>query len=71
MCQERLTGLALVSVERDVRRALDMEDIVVSFAKAKAHTHQLCIFYAVDGEHVPLRLETACAAPIMLELHML
>ncbi|CAK6951761.1 hypothetical protein NFI96_003229 [Scomber scombrus] len=35
MCQERLTGLALISIERDVRRSLDMEDIVAAFAEAK------------------------------------
>ena len=40
MGQERLTGLALTSMERDVRRSLDMEDIVVAFAEANAHKHQ-------------------------------
>jgi len=36
MCQERLRGLALISVEHDVRRSLDMEDIIAAFAQAKA-----------------------------------
>ena len=31
MSQERLTGLAVTSIERDVRWSLDMEDIVVAF----------------------------------------
>ncbi|KAI4892093.1 hypothetical protein NFI96_003229 [Prochilodus magdalenae] len=35
MGQERLTGLALMSIEREVCRSLDMEDIVVAFAEAK------------------------------------
>uniref|UniRef100_A0A3B1J7P5 TTF-type domain-containing protein n=1 Tax=Astyanax mexicanus TaxID=7994 RepID=A0A3B1J7P5_ASTMX len=37
MGQERLTGLALMSIEREVCRSLDMEDIVVAFAEAKVH----------------------------------
>lgn len=40
MGQERLTGLALTSIERDVRRSLDMEDIVVAFVEAKARKQQ-------------------------------
>uniref|UniRef100_A0A8C5EEX0 HAT C-terminal dimerisation domain-containing protein n=1 Tax=Gouania willdenowi TaxID=441366 RepID=A0A8C5EEX0_GOUWI len=34
MCQERLTGLALISIERAVLRSSDMEDIVAAFAEA-------------------------------------
>ena len=41
MSQERLTGLAVTSIERDVRRSLDMEDIVVAFAEAKARKQQM------------------------------
>lgn len=40
MGQERITGLALASIERDVRWSLDMEDTVVAFAEAKAHKQQ-------------------------------
>lgn len=40
MGQERLTGLALMSIERDVRQFLDMEDIVIAFAQNKAHKQQ-------------------------------
>lgn len=36
----RLTGLALMSIERDVWRSLDMEDISVAIAVAKAHKQQ-------------------------------
>ena len=36
MSQERLSGLALISIERSVRRSLDLEDIVSAFAQAKA-----------------------------------
>ncbi|KAG2468734.1 S6A13 protein, partial [Polypterus senegalus] len=38
--QERLTGLALMSIERDVRQSLDMEDIVIAFAENKARKQQ-------------------------------
>ena len=41
MSQERLTGLAVMSIERDVRRSLDMEDIVVAFDEAKARKQQM------------------------------
>ena len=41
MSQERLTGLAVTSIECDVRRSLDMEDIVVAFAEAKARKQQM------------------------------
>lgn len=40
MGQERLTGLALMSIERDVRQSLDMEDIVIAFAENKARKQQ-------------------------------
>lgn len=40
MGQERLTGLALTSIERDVRQSLDMEDIVIAFAENKARKQQ-------------------------------
>lgn len=40
MGQARLTGLALMSIERDVRQSLDMEDIVIAFAEDKAHKQQ-------------------------------
>jgi len=36
MGQERLRGLALISIEHDVRKSLDMEDIIAAFAQAKA-----------------------------------
>ena len=40
MGQERLTELALMSIERDVRRSLNMEGIVIAFAQVKARkTH--------------------------------
>uniref|UniRef100_A0A9J8CNG3 TTF-type domain-containing protein n=1 Tax=Cyprinus carpio carpio TaxID=630221 RepID=A0A9J8CNG3_CYPCA len=40
MGQERLTGLALMSIEHDVRQSLDMEDIVIGFAENKARKQQ-------------------------------
>lgn len=40
MGQERLTGLALMSIERDVPQSLDMEDIVIAFAENKARKQQ-------------------------------
>ncbi|KAK7158541.1 hypothetical protein R3I94_004999 [Phoxinus phoxinus] len=40
MGQERLTGLALTSIERDVRQSLDMEDIVIAYAEGKARKQQ-------------------------------
>ncbi len=39
MIQERLSALALISVERNIRRSLNMEDIVTAFAVAKARKH--------------------------------
>lgn len=36
MSQERLSGLALISIEHRVRRSLDLEDMVTAFAQAKA-----------------------------------
>ena len=41
MGQERLTGLALMSMECDVHRSLNMKGIVVVFAEAKTHKKQL------------------------------
>ena len=40
MGQEKLKGLALVSIKRDVHRSLDMEGIVVAFAEAMARKKQ-------------------------------
>ncbi len=39
MNQERLSALALISIERSIRRTLNMEDIVTAFAVAKARKH--------------------------------
>uniref|UniRef100_A0A672ZBF4 TTF-type domain-containing protein n=1 Tax=Sphaeramia orbicularis TaxID=375764 RepID=A0A672ZBF4_9TELE len=39
MSQERLSGLALISIERKVRRSLNLEDIVTAFAQAKSRKH--------------------------------
>lgn len=36
MSQERLSGLALISIEYRVRSSLDLEDMVTAFAQAKA-----------------------------------
>lgn len=36
MSQDRLSGLALISIEYRVRRSLDLEDMVTAFAQAKA-----------------------------------
>ena len=38
MAQERLSDLAVISIEQDVRRKLDMEDVITAFANAKART---------------------------------
>jgi len=35
MSQERLRGLALISIERNIRRSLNMEDLVTAFVQAK------------------------------------
>uniref|UniRef100_A0A673B110 HAT C-terminal dimerisation domain-containing protein n=1 Tax=Sphaeramia orbicularis TaxID=375764 RepID=A0A673B110_9TELE len=35
MSQERLRGLALISTERNVRKSLNMEDVVTAFVRAK------------------------------------
>lgn len=35
MSQERLNGLAMISIEQRVRRSLNMEDIIKDFAEAK------------------------------------
>ncbi|XP_063732765.1 zinc finger MYM-type protein 1-like isoform X2 [Eleginops maclovinus] len=40
MSQERLSGLALMSIESDVRRSLDLEGIVSAFAEAKGRKQQ-------------------------------
>lgn len=40
MSQERLTGLALISIEHNVRRSLDVDNLVTAFAQAKARKHQ-------------------------------
>lgn len=40
MGQERLTGLALTSIDRDVRQSLDLEDIVIAFAENKTRKQQ-------------------------------
>ena len=40
MSQDRLSGLALISIERNVRRSLNLEDIVTAFAQAKARKHR-------------------------------
>lgn len=39
MSQERLSGLALISIENKVRRSLDLDDIISAFAQAKARKH--------------------------------
>ena len=36
MSHERLSGLALISIEHNVRRSLDFKDLVAAFALAKA-----------------------------------
>lgn len=36
MSQERLSDLAVISIEQHVRRKLDMEDVITAFANAKA-----------------------------------
>lgn len=36
MSQDRLSGLAMISIEHRVRRSLDLEDMVTAFAQAKA-----------------------------------
>lgn len=36
MNQERLSALPLISIEGNIRRSLDMEDIVAAFAVDKA-----------------------------------
>lgn len=36
MSQERLSDLAILSIEQKVRRTLDMEDLILAFANAKA-----------------------------------
>lgn len=40
MSQERLNGLAMISIEQRVRRSLNMEDIIKSFAEAKVRKVQ-------------------------------
>lgn len=40
MSQERLSGLALISVEHNVRRSLDLDSLVTAFAQAKARKHR-------------------------------
>lgn len=39
MSLEGLTELALISIEPNVRRSLDLDDFVTAFAQAKAHKH--------------------------------
>ena len=41
MCQERLSDLAVISIEQFVRRKLDMEDVITAFANAKARKIKL------------------------------
>lgn len=36
MNEEKLSALALISIEQNIRRSLDMEDIVTTFAVDKA-----------------------------------
>lgn len=36
MAQERLSDLAVISIEQDVRRKLEMDDVITAFANAKA-----------------------------------
>ncbi|XP_049328668.1 zinc finger MYM-type protein 1-like [Astyanax mexicanus] len=40
MSQERLTGLAMISIEQRVRRSLNMEDIINAFAETKTRMVQ-------------------------------
>lgn len=39
MSQERLSGLALMSIEHRVRRSLNLDDIINAFAQAKSRKH--------------------------------
>lgn len=40
MSQESLSGLALISIEHNVRRSLDLDNLVTAFAQAKARKHR-------------------------------
>ncbi len=40
MSQEWLNGLAMISIEQRIRRSLNMEGIIKSFAEAKIRTVQ-------------------------------
>lgn len=39
MSKRKLSGLALISIEQNVRRSLDLDNLVSAFAQAKAHKH--------------------------------
>ena len=36
MTQERLSSLAVLSIEQEIRKSLDMKDVIARFAEAKA-----------------------------------
>ncbi|KAF7657630.1 hypothetical protein LDENG_00024390, partial [Lucifuga dentata] len=41
MSQEKLSGLALISIEQNIGRSLELEDMVSAFAIAKACKQQI------------------------------